>query len=50
MSNKEQLLKSGRYEFFISGVITQDKEENLLKTHSGDIYQKLKLSVLDKDG
>lgn len=50
MSNKDPLLKSGRYEFFISGVITQDKEDNLLKTHNGDVYQKLKLSVLDRDG
>ncbi len=50
MSNQEQLLKSGRYEFFISGVITQDKDGNLLKTQNGNTYQKLKLSVLDKDG
>ena len=50
MSIQEQLLKGGRYEFFISGVITQDKDGNFLKTQSGDSYQKLKLSVLDKDG
>lgn len=50
MSNQEFLLKSGKYEFFISGVITQDKDGNLLKTQIGNIYQKLRLSVLDKDG
>lgn len=50
MSTQNRLLKSGKYEFFISSVLTHDKEENLLKTQNESIYQKLRLSVLDKDG
>lgn len=50
MSNQELLLKSGKYEFFIGGVVTQDREGKLLKTSMGNIYQKLRLLVLDRDG
>jgi len=50
MSNQESLLKSGKYEFFIGSVVTQDKEDHLLKTSSGNTYQRLRLLVLDRDG
>lgn len=44
------LLMSGKYEFYITGVITSDREGNLLKMRDGNSYKKLKLAVINRQG
>jgi hypothetical protein len=41
------VLKSGRYDFTVSGVMRKDRNGNPLKTRNGNTYVKVKLSVID---
>ena len=41
---------SGKFNYCVLGVITQDKEGNQLKTKKGNAYKKLKIAVIDNDG
>ena len=43
------MLKAGRYDFTVSGVMRKDKDGNPLKTRTGNTYLKVKLSVIDND-
>lgn len=43
------MLKAGRYDFTVSGVLRKDKGGNPLKTKHGNTYVKIKLSVIDND-
>ena len=45
-----QLLRSGNYQFFITGIIDKDKDGNVLKMKDGQPYKKLRLAVVDRDG
>lgn len=44
------LLTSGKYEFYITAVITTDREGNLLKMRDGNPYKRLKLAVINREG
>lgn len=44
------LLSSGKYDYFISGVIKTNKEGQPLKTQKGNAYKKIRLDVLDQKG
>lgn len=43
------LLKAGRYDFTVSGVMRKNKDGNPLKTKNGNTYVKVKLCVIDND-
>ena len=43
------VLKSGRYDFTVSGVMRKNKDGNPLKTKNGNTYVKVKLSVIDNN-
>ncbi len=45
-----QLLRSGSYQFFITGIVSKDKDGNSLKMRDGQPYKKLRLAVVDRDG
>ena len=44
------LLNSGKYDFYISGVIKTNKEGQPIKTQKGNGYKKARLDVLDSSG
>jgi len=43
------VLKAGKYDFTVSGVMRKDKNGNPLKTKNGNTYVKVKLSVIDSE-
>ena len=43
------MLKAGRYDFTVSGVMRKDKNGNTFKTKNGNTYVKVKLSVIGTD-
>jgi len=45
-----QLLRSGSYQFFITGILDKDKDGNPLKMKDGQPYKKLRLAIVDRDG
>ena len=45
-----KLLRSGNYQFFITGVIEKDREGNFLKMKDGQPYKKLRLAIMDRNG
>lgn len=42
-------IKSGKYEFYVQGVITKDSNGYELKTQKGNTYKKLRIIIIDKD-
>ena len=44
-----QLLRSGSYQFFITGIVSKDKDGNSLKMRDGQPYKKLRLAVVDRN-
>jgi len=45
-----QLLRSGSYQFFITGILDKDKDGNFLKMKDGQPYKKLRLAIVGRDG
>lgn len=45
-----QLLRSGSYQFFITGILDKNKDGVPLKMRDGQPYKKLRLAVVDRDG
>lgn len=47
--SKASLLKTGKYEFYITGIITTDREGSPLKMRDGNSYKKFKLAVINRE-